>query len=1123
MDKCKLENQNDEMKIAAYIDMLRNLSVSTDDYLFLWELESNLIWFTDNIVCKYDLVKDEKGYCTMKNWCNIIFPKDLLSYKENIDRLTRGEDSVLDMEYRLIDRNGNHVWISCRGSIQMDEQGKRFAMVGSVSETVLKHKVDALTGMFNKTKMLSELDDVLAAGPNVYLLILGVDNLKNINIKYGREQGNQVLRRVAKILEEAVENHHRVYKLDGDCFALCLPWATQEEVENTYRKIQKSVTSFCTISAGAASLELVQDKDTSTLYQFAELALEKAKKAGKNVLAFFSEEDYKQRVSQIELLTELEESANNGCTGFYLFYQPQMKAGNYQIFGAEALLRYDSPTRGRVFPDQFIPLLEQHGLICPVGLWVLETALAQCKIWRKEIPNFHISVNVSYIQLKEPDIMQKVLNVLERSGLPGDALTLEVTESVQLQDFSRFNDIFTEWKAAGIEISVDDFGTGYSSLAYLKNLNIDEIKIDRCFVSGIQRSSYNYQLLSNMLELAANSQIRVCCEGVEEEDELHVLEELRPDLLQGYLFSKPCEANEFEQKYFSEEGGRKYAEQIKHINKMRKKNLGELLNLQPRDILRATELGLWVIRIDEQTKRYELYADETMRRLMEANRDLSPQECYQFWYNRINEGYCNYVNRSVRQMISGDKIVQLQYTWNHPSLGEVQIRCVGVRTDDNDGMICLEGYHRMISNIEQTQFLDDAPSYELFEYNERRSAVYFHTKRTLLAGKDIHEYNFPQGWIEEKIVHLYFAKEFEELFCNVSEKKDVNDVEMMLKTPSGEYDWFRVSTRHLSEEENDRYTIVVRVRAANQERKTELENRRIREFYRAVLAETIAYAELDIEGWYLEDTGGLWGDSEKTFHGKVEEFLQYIIENQHEYTKYHKNEHYRIGASVEDMAETIKKGNEIPCYVYMRRVEGEWRWVELSVKIFQEPFSGNRYALLCLKDIDAQKKREIKQIEAEETDSLTQVYNRRAFEKNFREYLAGEGDTKQGVLMLLDINHFKTLNETFGYRTGDKVLQYVAECLRTEFAKDSIIGRLGADEFLVFTKGTVEKEQFNKRMEALHTAMENGEEVAVQCNAGIAFVDNKDFSYKKCMNWVEKALYWSKHSKEGCYQWADAI
>ena len=457
------------------------------------------------------------------------------------------------------------------------------------------------------------------------------------------------------------------------------------------------------MSGGAVDFENVTGQKNGKLYQYAEYALDRAKQAGKNELEFFNEADYAKEIDAIALLEELEESVKNDCQGFSLVYQPQIKGGSYRLFGAEALLRYESPTRGRVMPMEFVPLLEESGLICEVGMWVLRTALSQCKAWQERLPDFHVSVNVSYVQLAQPDIMEQVLKTLEESGLGGDALTLEITESMQLDNLSYYNKVFEAWKKAGIEISLDDFGTGYSNFEYLKYLKVDEIKIDRCFVTGIQNSSYNYRLLCNMLDFAAGAQARVCCEGVEEREELQVLEELKPDLLQGYLFSKPCDVKQFEQVFFERENA-DYKEWHKRAGVARTKRFGRLLKLRHRDILKAANLGLWIIRLNEKSGSHELYADETMLRVLGADNSLTPEECYRHWHSRIKEEYLDYVNQAVEKMISGDKMVQLQYLWMHPVLGEVEVRCNGIRMEDMDGMCCLEGYHRMVNNIEITHF-----------------------------------------------------------------------------------------------------------------------------------------------------------------------------------------------------------------------------------------------------------------------------------------------------------------------------------------------------------------------------------------------------------------------------------
>ncbi len=349
-----------------------------------------------------------------------------------------------------------------------------------------------------------------------YLLLIGVDNLKHINLRHGREYGSQILCRIADTLEELVGAGLRIYRVNGDCFAVNLPVAEPGEVEEIYQQLRDRMAEHCTLSAGVVSYHGHPNVDSSVLYQYAEEHAGQGQADGKNIRW----PSFPRRTTRKSCPPW---SCRRSCTGAFrtafpaspCAISPRSGPEATTLFGAEALLRYHSPTRGAVSPQEFIPVLEQTGMICPVGLWVLETALEQCRVWRETLPELHISVNMSYVQLSQKDISTQVLELLEKSGLPGDALTLEVTESMQLQDYPSFNRLFYQWKQAGIEISVDDFGTGYSSLGYLKNLDIDEIKIDRCFVSGIQHSAYNYRLLNNMVELARTAQIRVCCEGVE--------------------------------------------------------------------------------------------------------------------------------------------------------------------------------------------------------------------------------------------------------------------------------------------------------------------------------------------------------------------------------------------------------------------------------------------------------------------------------------------------------------------------------------------------------------------------------------------------------------------------------
>ena len=1402
--------------IETYIEFLRTLNESTDDYLFLWDIKKDQFWYFGNISDSYALQDGEFPYCTLDEITQNVYPKDQDALLEDLNQIAEGKNDTHNMEYRWLDKKGNVVWISCRGKMKLGDDGQPALMVGRVSDTALRHKVDDMTGMFNKIKMSDDLNEMVVSNATGFFMLLGVDNLKNINIQFGREYGNQVLKQTAKVIEDVTGNPLQIYRLDGDCFAIHLPLETQEEVKGVYEEIQNRLLEVCTVSAGAVSYHELLIKDSSVVYQYAEDALDKAKKAGKNLLVFFSADAFNKKISQLELLEELKQSVKNGCTGFSLYYQPQVEAKSYKLFGAEALLRYDSPTRGRVFPNDFIPLLEETGLICTVGLWVIETALKDCKKWRETNPDFHVSVNISYVQLKQKDIAERVMEILNKSGLPGEVLTLEVTESMQLQEYTYLNKIFYKWKKAGVEISVDDFGTGYSSLAYLKSLKIDEIKIDRCFVSGIQFSAYNCRLLSNMLELARSSQIRVCCEGVELEEEMKVLEGLRTNLMQGYLFAKPCDTKEFERLYIeksvpeycerirpseeneeeiiqdvlanseylenvmgamediiyvsdinthelyylnpagcsmtgvydykgkkcynvlqgrtspcefcnnqclskdhfdiweqqneylnryfihkdkiviwkgkkarleiavdvteqeivtkgvqeklnfaqsivesvkdlSEESDMRLATQgllariaefyqadrafilerdsfypnlwnntsewckegiaskktnmqgisqsiserwlevfatkdcvvVEDVEALRETSpeeweiftaqgvkwmlgaairkagkiigimgvdnpkysskdgthiqtlamfwerrlkrqkaedrLGELLNFHYQDILKATEVGLWVIRIDEANNHFEMFADENMRRIMGADKEFTPEECYAHWFHGINDGYHDYVERSVNKMIETGSVVQLEYMWTHPVLGEVKVRCIGVRVEDSDGKICLEGYHRMISDVDATQLLTDAPSSETFEFNQKKGRIYFHTDRSLLVGEEKRQEDFPQCWIESGIVHPHFAEEFAEIFSDVGNKEELNNKEMMLKSKQGEYSWFKIKTRQLGKENWDKDTILVQLFAANQERLMELENMRRKDFYQASLSEALAFAELDLESGQILEMGGVWTAFQKNVGTDMHAFLNYVAKNQSlddEVCETENEETISNFLSDEDLKQLLYDGDRTKRLTFRRKFCGVWHWVELVIRTFKEKFTENSYALLYVKDVDDQIRQEIAQREAAERDPLTGVYNRKAFREHVENYLNDtERDTK-GIIILFDLDDFKAINDKYGHVIGDSVLQHMASCLRASFGDNHVVGRFGGDEFLVFIEGELTREDMSKQMDLLFKKLKENPEVPILCSAGILFVEGSGFSYQNSLQNVDIALYRGKQEGKNRYYFA---
>ena len=578
---------------------------------------------------------------------------------------------------------------------------------------------DSLTGLILGKQLQNDLTICLNHSTDGYMLIFDVDNLAEINVQKGRGCGDAVLKKIATSLTKLIKDWDHIYRLDGDRFAALLLHYKHEEIVEFCQHLNKLLEPDCFVSIGATHFD--DEKDPLCVTQRSEVALKNAKNNFKTDLVFFSETGYQEYLCKVNLQSEMRNSVRNGCKDFFLCYQPIINGKDYSLQGAEALLRYNSPTKGIVSPAKFIPILEETEMICPVGMFVLREAAKQCLKWRKLYPHFRMNINVSYIQLRQPGFPQDVLDALSELHVPGEAVTLELTESMHLHDFNHCNEIFSLWENAGIHIAVDDFGTGYSSLSYLKKLHFNSLKVDQYFVSGITETPYNYKLISNVLDLANFSNIDVCLEGVETEEQLQVIHDLRADSLQGFIFSKPVVAHEFEEKFLDKQNPAytAYAEQKQHFASMKRSNRNHshlfwaMANGEPgydvvsnnrEAILRRMHMGLWITRFTKDKSKCEMFIDANCADVFGLDKPLPPQETYWFWKNRVAEECREYVNEKTRIIVEEGKMVQLEYAWQHPKLGRVRVRCVSVRASDSDGMITIKGYHRIISDIETTTF-----------------------------------------------------------------------------------------------------------------------------------------------------------------------------------------------------------------------------------------------------------------------------------------------------------------------------------------------------------------------------------------------------------------------------------
>ncbi|HEY5602319.1 MAG TPA: EAL domain-containing protein, partial [Gammaproteobacteria bacterium] len=418
---------------------------------------------------------------------------------------------------------------------------------------------DMLTGLPNRILFRDRLEDAMKECESrellVAVLFIDLDHFQKVNDALGHAIGDRVLMEISSRLKQCMRGEDTVARIGGDEFVFVLKRiAMIDEVEEVAKQILATVSEpivmesrefFITPSIGIAVYPF-DDDDVNSLLKKANTAMSKAKGAGRNTFRYFTESARRQLASRFSIENALRRALDRD--EFELYYQPVVHVTSGKILAVEALLRWHCAELGLISPLEFIPLLEESGLIIPVGQWVLERACKQNVAWQLQgIRDLKINVNMSAKQLLNRNLIQQVNQALDSSRLRPHLLDVEITESLLIEDFSNTIHILDMLKDTGIALSVDDFGTGYSSLSYLKRMPVDTLKIDQSFVHDITINIDDAAIVEAICALSKSLRFKVTAEGVESAQQLEFLRQVGVNAVQGYLFSHPVPAREVEQ------------------------------------------------------------------------------------------------------------------------------------------------------------------------------------------------------------------------------------------------------------------------------------------------------------------------------------------------------------------------------------------------------------------------------------------------------------------------------------------------------------------------------------------------------------------------------------------------
>ena len=417
---------------------------------------------------------------------------------------------------------------------------------------------DGLTGLYNRVAFMKYAYDILHKNGSQLssrhaVFFLDLDNFKNVNDTLGHDYGDILLKQVALRLNSTIEINDLLARTGGDEFLILKPsYTSVEELDSYANKLVQVIREPYELDGETASVSLsvgiaLFPRDgltTSELIKNSDIAMYNAKTSGKNSYKFFNsymEDDVNRRNDLVEILSKVID--NNEV---YLNYQPQVNVSTGQITGFEALMRIESELVGFIPPSEFIPIAEDSGLINQLGEWALYEA---CSFNQSLIDSgyteLRVSVNVSTTQLQDNRLIKAIKSIPEKTGMDLKHLEIEITESVLMNSFEHNLDLINQIKALGASIALDDFGTGYSSFNYLTQIPIDTLKIDKSFIDGICSNDKDRCIADSIISLAHKMNISVVAEGVEDVDQLKILQQQFCDTLQGYLFSKPVKGEDF--------------------------------------------------------------------------------------------------------------------------------------------------------------------------------------------------------------------------------------------------------------------------------------------------------------------------------------------------------------------------------------------------------------------------------------------------------------------------------------------------------------------------------------------------------------------------------------------------
>lgn len=1113
------------------------LEQNSSSYVFLCDTAAGQYRFSRNGMEHFGLPGET--FVMEDLWARLLHTEDYAAFSSKYLELAAGKQDRISGDYRFRENSG--VYFLCRFEAWADTDPEREParlISGLISFLKRNETTDPVTGLPGNNDFRSALKDIAGKNEPCAVLMIGIDEFKNINDFYSYSFGDKVLAYYADFILSSLPRCAMMFRLDGDGFGILFSGMEPESVQDWFSRLQHrlrrpvqidEIRVSISISAGLC-LYPEDGREHEILYRNSRVALYAAKQNGKDQLARYTGKLVDEDHARMLLRTNLRQSVITGFRGFSLHYQPIVHADCGRISGAEALLRWDDPA----FPPcegpcRFIPVLEESGLILEVGRWVLEQAVQQCARWISFMPDFQMNINVASVQFEEPGFKFFVIDTLAKYGLNPCNITLELTESGKIKKTQLVRSTFDFLRSQGVNIALDDFGTGYASLDVFRVLSADELKIDRSFLDRITYDVIDQKLISVLVDLCHSICMKVCVEGIESQELESVVRQLGPDLLQGYYYNRPLTADAFAAAYFDGTSPSSEAEGQVPSEYTQSMVYSAFRPAQPLSIdalVDNAHAGVFQVGMDNEFT--FLTCNEGYRRMLGYTAAEMEHNFKNHALGFVHPDDMRYVNEEIRRQLGQGDTITIEFRVVRKDGSPIWILGTGnvvrgrhgasslvVVIVNNDRLkkkeLALAEEHALYKKL-----LDHLPvGIKCVRFDPDFTIDYISPGFLELLGYSREDIS---RLFDDKYINLIYEEDRKVVSNDILEQLKLSDVVHMRYRSlcrDGRLLWVETISRLCAPDADGIQrpcSGVIQITDIDGELGQNSRGLNIVNRYQMVTAQWGEYLfEIDFPSRMVMFSENFGEQFEAANELSLDEVFRFV--------------HTDELASFREAVEEARGGKRPrPVEMRFRQPDGSYRWYSAAFSL-PEKFRDTPITVIGrITDIDTQRRERIRLLEQSQHDSTTGLLNKGTTEERIRSILSHASMKKDHyALLMMDIDNFKSINDTYGHFNGDEILRVIAARLRCLFGNTDIVGRVGGDEFMAFLPFSGDTQLLEEKaqtiLEVLHEAIAVDGGICHPCiSIGLSCYPGDGTHFYDLFRRADSALYRVKErGKDGFY------